>query len=109
MCQLMAANCICDPVTETIWPIQSRRKSRCRRDEKAEARVASPGEDSDLLSSGIRLCIYNRQTPLIAIPPRWSSPKLISGVRVPTFSRLFCGRIEEFETGLVRQRNERRT
>src|SRR5436190_3923956 len=38
MCQLIAASCICDPVTETIWPIQSRRKSRCRSEEKADRR-----------------------------------------------------------------------
>src|SRR5260370_5804041 len=27
-CQLIATSCICDPVTETICPIQSKRKSR---------------------------------------------------------------------------------
>jgi len=30
-CQLMATDCICDPVTETIIPNQSKRKSRCFR------------------------------------------------------------------------------
>src|SRR5258705_13575879 len=35
-CQLIATNCICDPVTETIWPNQSKRKSRWRRAAKEE-------------------------------------------------------------------------
>jgi hypothetical protein len=43
MCQLIAANCICDPITETIWPIQSSRKSRWRRDENAVCRWTESG------------------------------------------------------------------
>src|SRR5258708_841794 len=57
MCQLIAANCICDPVTETIWPIHNRRKSRCRRDENAVWRSSAPVMAEELadLISGIQL------------------------------------------------------
>src|SRR5690349_20850404 len=47
MCQLIATNCIWEPVTETIWPIQSKRKSRWRRDEKAV------GRDFELVFPGL--------------------------------------------------------
>src|SRR5438552_16495741 len=42
MCQLIATSCICDPVTETIWPIHNKRKSRWRRDENALWRSVAP-------------------------------------------------------------------
>src|SRR5437870_5188260 len=35
-CQLIATSCICEPVTEIIWPIQRRRKSRWRNAEKED-------------------------------------------------------------------------
>src|SRR5437588_6177684 len=60
MCQVMAASCICDPITETIWPIQSKRKSRWRSDAKALWRsvVAVCGESDARFVSGIDEPIY---------------------------------------------------
>src|SRR4051812_4491274 len=46
MCQLIAANCICDPITEIICPVQSRRKSRWRRDENAVWRWAESVDEA---------------------------------------------------------------
>src|ERR1041385_656402 len=60
MCQWIAASCICDPITETIWPIHNKRKSRWRSDAKALWRsvFAESCESDARFVSGIDEPIY---------------------------------------------------
>src|SRR2546422_848056 len=56
MCQLIAAICIWDPMTEMIWPIHNRRKSRCRSEENAVGRSSALTVDEKSLDSRSGIC-----------------------------------------------------